>query len=221
MSELERVVETSIRYNGRKYSKKPNGYYYNCSTRKHLHQAIWIDNNGPIPKGYEIHHIDFDKENNDISNLACITIAEHHKIHKDAMTDEQKQRMRDNLAENARPKASEWHKSDEGREWHKEHAKQMAKNGTLAFVKQEELICSCCGKKYIGIRNKTKRNISGNTFCSGKCKARYLRYKRSIDKSDVRICAVCGKEFRCSKWSSSKTCSSECASILAYSRRGN
>lgn len=221
---FEVITETSIKYNGRKYSRKENGYYYNCSTRKHLHQAIWIDNNGPIPEGYEIHHIDFNKENNDISNLACITKEEHHKIHKEALTDEQRQWKRDNLIKNAIPKASEWHKSKEGSEWHSNHAKRMNEQGKLSFSKREELICSCCGKHYIGVMNHTKRNAENNTFCSNACKARYLRHKRSMDKSDERVCISCGQKFMTSKWSKSKTCSKSCAvklRSLTLKQRGN
>lgn len=34
-----------------------------------------------IPKGYVVHHIDFDKHNNDISNLSLMTISAHAKLH--------------------------------------------------------------------------------------------------------------------------------------------
>lgn len=34
-----------------------------------------------LPKGYVVHHIDFDKMNNDISNLALMTISAHAKLH--------------------------------------------------------------------------------------------------------------------------------------------
>lgn len=42
--------------------------------------------NGPIPKDengrtYEIHHIDGNRNNNNISNLLCLSIEEHYKIH--------------------------------------------------------------------------------------------------------------------------------------------
>jgi hypothetical protein len=177
-----------------------------------LHQAIWIYYNGPIPKGYEIHHIDFNKENNDISNLACITSEEHHKIHNDMLTDEQRQWRRDNLNKNARPKSIEWHKTEKGHEWHVEHAKMMAKNGTSGFVKRVPLKCTFCGKDYEGV---VKSN-QPNHFCSNNCKAKYLRKKRSEDRSDTRKCVICGKEFICSKWSGAKTCSYSCANVLRH-----
>ena len=35
----------------------------------------------PLPKGYEVHHIDMNKLNNDINNLAVLTKSEHAKLH--------------------------------------------------------------------------------------------------------------------------------------------
>lgn len=34
-----------------------------------------------LPKGYEVHHIDMNKLNNDINNLAVLTKSEHAKLH--------------------------------------------------------------------------------------------------------------------------------------------
>lgn len=34
-----------------------------------------------LPKGYEVHHIDMNKLNNDINNLAVLTKSEHAKVH--------------------------------------------------------------------------------------------------------------------------------------------
>lgn len=45
------------------------------------HKKVWIDSNGEIPKGYDIHHKDEDKLNNKLSNLKMLTRSEHMKIH--------------------------------------------------------------------------------------------------------------------------------------------
>jgi hypothetical protein len=47
---------------------------------------VWIEHHGSIPvdehgRSYEIHHIDGDRKNNDISNLLCVSIQEHYNIH--------------------------------------------------------------------------------------------------------------------------------------------
>jgi len=51
------------------------------------YRKIWEDSNGPIPKdeqgrSYEIHHIDGNRNNNDLSNLMCVSIEEHYMIHR-------------------------------------------------------------------------------------------------------------------------------------------
>jgi hypothetical protein len=50
------------------------------------HRRTWEAYNGRIPvdekgRSYEIHHIDGNHNNNEIENLACVSIEEHYKIH--------------------------------------------------------------------------------------------------------------------------------------------
>jgi hypothetical protein len=45
------------------------------------YREIWRRANGPIPRGYEIHHIDGDRSNNDLSNLLCLSLQEHYDLH--------------------------------------------------------------------------------------------------------------------------------------------
>jgi hypothetical protein len=46
------------------------------------YRKLWeIANNTTIPKGYHIHHIDGNHNNNDINNLMCVSPEEHHNIH--------------------------------------------------------------------------------------------------------------------------------------------
>lgn len=48
----------------------------------HKYELIWMAYHmRPIPKGYDIHHIDFDWTNNAIENLQLLTAEEHRKIH--------------------------------------------------------------------------------------------------------------------------------------------
>jgi hypothetical protein len=46
-----------------------------------VHVWVWEQANGPIPDGYQIHHIDGDKQNNDLANLTIVTPTEHKRIH--------------------------------------------------------------------------------------------------------------------------------------------
>lgn len=53
-----------------------------------IYRKVWESVNGKIPKddfnrSYEIHHIDGNHTNNDITNLKLVTIEEHYNIHFD------------------------------------------------------------------------------------------------------------------------------------------
>ena len=67
---------------------KKTGYFLNSNIQKRLHIYVWEYNNGNIPKGYEIHHKDHDKNNNEIDNLDMLTKKEHMKIHSKELTKE-------------------------------------------------------------------------------------------------------------------------------------
>jgi hypothetical protein len=45
------------------------------------HVWVWEQAYGPIPDGYQIHHRDGDKRNNDLANLQLVTPTEHKRIH--------------------------------------------------------------------------------------------------------------------------------------------
>lgn len=46
-----------------------------------LHIYIWEKKNGEKPKGYNIHHKDFKKDNYDIKNLELLSFSDHRKLH--------------------------------------------------------------------------------------------------------------------------------------------
>lgn len=50
------------------------------------HRYVWEQTYGPIPKGYEVHHIDKDPYNNDLSNLELLPISEHRRLHSKQQT---------------------------------------------------------------------------------------------------------------------------------------
>jgi len=45
------------------------------------HRKIFVKNYGPIPEGYDIHHIDGNHDNNDPINLKAVSLQEHFDIH--------------------------------------------------------------------------------------------------------------------------------------------
>ena len=181
-----------------------SGYYQNSTIHKSLHRFVWEENNGVIPKGYEIHHIDFDKSNNHISNLMLVDKKTHLEIHSKSLTDEQRQFRRNNMNNVVRPKAIEWHKSKEGLEWHKKHYQECLKESKPKMKK----ICVFCGSEFIGYSN--------SNYCSNKCKSAQRR-KSGKDKITVK-CIICGNDFTTNKYRPAKTCSKSCANIMWHSK---
>jgi hypothetical protein len=71
-------------YIGLSKRKKDNGYtLINLKNNKveRLHRIIWMLAYGDIPKGYEIHHLDENKRNNDIDNLLLVDRSAHTTLH--------------------------------------------------------------------------------------------------------------------------------------------
>ena len=46
-----------------------------------VHVFVWERENGKKPKGFDIHHIDFDKGNYDLNNLELLSYSDHQRIH--------------------------------------------------------------------------------------------------------------------------------------------
>ena len=188
-----------------------SGYYENSTIHKSMHRYVWEYYNGKIPKGYEIHHIDGDKGNNDISNLECISKKSHLEIHSRNLTPEQREWRRNNLNTNARPKAIEWHKSEEGRKFAQKRVRKGLEEGKIN--PRVEYICEQCGNTFIQVKR------YGHKFCSGACEQKYRR-QNGLNNIEA-ICVICGKEFITDKYSPSKTCSRSCAAKLGHEKKGN
>lgn len=62
-----------------------NGYvrvYVAPGKRTLEHRAVWETAYGPIPKGLHVHHIDGDKTNNRLDNLALAANSAHQGLHR-------------------------------------------------------------------------------------------------------------------------------------------
>ena len=207
----ETKVVQYVKYDGIRFYRDGKGYWLGQTKgpdgRQHrirLHTYVWEKHNGPVPDGYEIHHIDRNTDNNEIENLVMLTVEEHRALHASLLTDEKRQAYRENLDRTARPKAKEWHASEEGRKWHSIHGKEVA---AKQAQRKTTNVCCYCGKEFeilSSVANRTK-------FCSNKCKTA-SRYHSGVD-NEVRSCSICGKDFICNKYSRIKTCSKNCANI--------
>lgn len=175
--------------------------FYSCGkyfqhAGKRLHKAVWEYHNGAIPKGFHVHHIDGNRSNNQIENLALLSAHNHLSMHSLARGEYNQQHMED-----IRPLANEWHGSDAGKEFHSKLAKETWKK------KQENAyVCSECGKEFKTRHDYGKEQL---TFCSNACKTRH-RAKSGVDDEE-RVCAYCGKPFMANKYSKKSCCSRACA----------
>lgn len=195
-------------YKFRKDSR--SGYYLSTknieTSRIRLHRYIWKRHNGDIPQGFEVHHKDENKDNNDISNLELLTKDKHLAWHAENASDELVDKWIDNLDEHARPKAKEWHKSEEGRRWHSEMQVEAWENR-----KPKKYTCKNCQEKFEAVSQRKSK------YCSASC-ATAFRVKSGVD-NEIRECVVCNSKFSINKYRKTKTCCRSCASKLIHINR--
>lgn len=174
--------ETGYRYRRYPESKHRNGRVYWVRTKpgggaKYFHVDLWELHNGPVPEKHHIHHADHDPLNNSITNLICISASDHLSHHMSNLSEERVQQMRENM-DRVREKASEWHRSEDGRAWHAQNSLAMWERR-----KPRQMTCECCGNTYETIAQRSR-------FCSNACKSK----KRRQEKSDwIEVpCNGCG-----------------------------
>ena len=148
---------------------------------------VWESLNGPIPKGWHVHHKDHDKANNQPENLELTTKHEHLVHH--ANTPEAKMAARERWAKYVLPKAKTWHASPEGKEWHSQNAKQAAQKWEPRSV-----TCAVCGKTF---ETRARRQT---LYCSGRCcdwaKARRDGVPLATDlPRREMVCPICNQTF--------------------------
>jgi hypothetical protein len=187
---------------GFKFRKDPKtGYYLSTKkigvSRKRLHVYMWETRKGEIPKGYHVHHSDRDKDNNEIDNLLCMTRKEHLSWHGNNLTDEELEKRMKSFAK-AQKEAAKWHKSEEGRSWHKEHAERVSKKRKPSYKHS----CLYCNKDFKSYR---RTNVK---FCSPNCRTKHRR--RSGVDNEKRLCKRCGNSFTCNKYTIKNFCSLKC-----------
>lgn len=219
--EIERLPSTDrrverVRFNGVIYRRYPRAkqagdrLYFRCSHRdvlrgfSSLHRDVWKFHHGPIPAGHEIHHRDRNPLNNAVDNLECLSKPAHLAAHGPLTGRRKSAAAFRKTAAYARLRllrsANRWHRSAEGREWHRRHAREVWAN-RQAVARQ----CECCGERFAT----RKADAASVRFCSNRCRAKARRLRRA--DHERRDCAYCGGPFSVSRFAPTRCCSRSCA----------
>lgn len=175
---------------------------------KRLHRAVYEFYHGQIPENHSVHHADGDRSNNQIENLVLMRTSEHTRGH---MREPERKAHASRAIKLAQDKAKEWHGSEDGRVWHREHY-QRFKDQLHAKI---QIVCAQCGKTF------EAEDVGTNKFCGKNCKAAFRRAS-GVD-NETRACATCGGLFEANRYARVKYCSDECRakSPWGQSRKGN
>ena len=72
----------AVDWGGYRYTMRNMGYLGRTTgERTLLHRDVWESANGAIPQGWDIHHIDGCKTNNDLANLQLLSKSAHAALH--------------------------------------------------------------------------------------------------------------------------------------------
>lgn len=149
------ISETIQEFNGVRFYRC--GRYFQHKGLR-LHRAVWEHFNGPVPEGHHIHHKDEDRANNQPENLECLPGRDHVGHHGKTGG-----HWGNGIAA-ATNAAKAWHKSDAGRDWHRQHYQDNCKDVLHA---KQLMQCQECGGQFLG------RVIA--KFCHPNCKAKDFR----------------------------------------------
>lgn len=182
--------EYRIYFNKRFYQQK-DGYWVN-SMPIHAQRWVWINHNGDIPKGMDIHHIDGNKSNNEIENLQMLSRSDHLKLNwKEGRFDLEQRRIQ--LAE-----ARKWLKTPQGKNKQSEGTK---KSWGKRKLNPQEKIC-------LGCENIFKTHQKWAKCCGVNC---YVKWRRKNKIGFVeKKCWICNKAYYVEKSSRVRTCGREC-----------
>ena len=194
MPPIEDVSATQKKFAGYKFYKNKSGNF--CCTIS-IHRFIWQYFNGKIPEDCDVHHLDFNHDNNDISNLQLLTKAEHKQIHLAI--------KKKHVIKNPKKK-SKFICAQCGREYEAVNAgnNKFCSAECQKAYDSKIRICEICGKEF--------SRVYDSRFCSQKCVGEYLK------KQETKTCPTCGKTFSDVVSKNRKYCSPECAAE-SYKKR--
>ena len=190
-------------YDNFKWTRKHNGYYQRTrrpddGQKDWLHQYKYEKEIGKIQEGYDVHHKDHIKGNNDITNLTCISSAEHRKEH----SGQNNTYFKDNNTEiQILAKLAREGKYKGQKVQRKERSKDRSR------------VCIYCGQPY----EMHKRSRRDSIYCSYECQQEHHKEKNRKGKI-TKDCIWCGNEFQ-NHLPQAKCCDGECSTDYRKERK--
>lgn len=135
-----------------------------------LHREVWSKANGPVPRGFAVHHADGNRSNNALANLTLMSKSAHQSLHSREKPPEDTKKWVRAMHEGAR----KWHKSPEGLAWHAQQGKIVSAAMAVLHRKTESKRCENCGQKYAV----SEVMYARSKFCGLNCKMAALRRRR-------------------------------------------
>ena len=198
------------RFNGVTFRKRKAGHYF--TPMYSIYHAVWNYYYGELPPNTIIHHIDQNKDNNNIENLIPMSPSEHRKLHASLNQKHFIAPLRDLVCERC---GKVYQARFSGKNKFCPDCRKIPKPSTP----QKKILKTClwCGAEFETTSKTTET-------CSAHCKNRlvYFRKTGKIKAERLKTCEVCGKTFVvCTAHNQSrdrKTCSPEC-SMIARSQK--
>jgi hypothetical protein len=205
-----RFGNLAYEFRGLRFYARQDGYFHSKNPGGVLlHREIWSANHGEIPDGYDVHHADDDKSNNDPGNFECRPKPDHCRHHM---------RSPERLAKSAESIKIAIERAAEKRRANPQWSREISSIACAASIEAklneplQTFQCAHCGRDYEVKPSSRKRG-----FCSMSCQG-MARKASGIDDED-RICAECGVAFRANRYIRKDCCSRRCSGVVAARKR--
>lgn len=139
----------NVKKNDENFELKDKYNYYRFGTNNIVHRAVVELFIGPIPKGYQVDHIDGNRHNNHVNNLRIVTHEENmnNPITKNRISNTRTGKSNGPFSDEARKHMSEAHKNKQS--WMKDkHHTDETKQKTSAKLKGRKCFYHEDGTRY-------------------------------------------------------------------------